>query len=70
MNPGLYVFRSQNIWTYLSWVQANNEQHEYYLTDVVELALKDGGSVLTVPLPPEEAIGINSEEDLAQAHGV
>jgi bifunctional N-acetylglucosamine-1-phosphate-uridyltransferase/glucosamine-1-phosphate-acetyltransferase GlmU-like protein len=42
---------------------------EYYLTDIASLALYEGKKVETVPMEPQEALGINSPEDaeLAEA---
>ena len=40
---------------------------EHYLTELTEIANLDGREVITVPLPPEEAVGINSVEDAEQA---
>ena len=48
-------------------VQPNAETGEFYLTDLVEMAILAKDQVVTVPLPPREAIGINSVEDAKAA---
>jgi bifunctional UDP-N-acetylglucosamine pyrophosphorylase / glucosamine-1-phosphate N-acetyltransferase len=51
------------------WVmalQANNAQKEYYLTDVVAMAVAEGVPVVAVPAPDEtEVLGVNSPHQLA-----
>lgn len=67
VTPGGFCFDSKWLKDTLPKVKANTETTEYYLTDLVEMAILDGRQVFTVPLPPEEAIGINSVDDAEQA---
>ena len=46
-------------------LKRDNAQGEYYLTDLLEIALKEGKVVQEVPLDdPQEGIGINTPEQL------
>lgn len=48
----------------------NNVQKEFYLTDLLALALKEGAVVGTVPIDSKEAIGINTKEQLDLAEKI
>lgn len=67
ITPGGNCFDTAWLLTALPRVKANPNTGEYYLTELTEIAMVDGGTVLTVPLPPHEAIGINSVEDAENA---
>ncbi len=57
----------------LPWLEAitpDNAQNEYYLTDLVRLAVRDGDSVHAVEAPEDELRGINSRAELAAAEAV
>ncbi len=47
-----------------------HENGEYYITDLVKLAVRDGRSVETVTIDADEAIGVNTPVDLAEAERV
>lgn len=70
VNPGIYLVETELLWEYLEKVDKNNDQNEYYLTDIVKIAIEDGQEVNTVLFPPEEAVGINSMEDLKEAEKI
>ncbi len=44
-----------------------HENGEYYITDLIKLAVADGHAVQTLAIDTEEAIGVNTLIDLAQA---
>ena len=51
---------------WLARVKTGNTQKEYYLTDVIALAAKDGVDIATVkPQDPWEVAGVNSRHELA-----
>jgi bifunctional UDP-N-acetylglucosamine pyrophosphorylase / glucosamine-1-phosphate N-acetyltransferase len=51
---------------WLAQVKTGNTQKEYYLTDVIALAAKDGVAIATVkPEDPWEVAGVNSRHELA-----
>jgi bifunctional UDP-N-acetylglucosamine pyrophosphorylase/glucosamine-1-phosphate N-acetyltransferase len=48
-------------------IRPNNVQNEYYLTDVVEIAFRQGLPVAAYPVKdPHEVIGVNSQKELAR----
>jgi bifunctional UDP-N-acetylglucosamine pyrophosphorylase/glucosamine-1-phosphate N-acetyltransferase len=62
-----YCFDAHRLWSALDRVTPQNQQGEYYLTDVIALLAKDGAvtDALTAP-DPEECFGINDRSQLAQ----
>lgn len=65
VNPGYYCFKANWLWDNLSSLNCNNAQNEYYVTDLVEAALKQKEKVLSLTLfDPCEALGINTPEQL------
>jgi bifunctional UDP-N-acetylglucosamine pyrophosphorylase/glucosamine-1-phosphate N-acetyltransferase len=67
-NTGVYLIGADLLWKLLAQVGDDNAQGEIYVTDIVELAVRERLSVEALWLePPEEAIGVNSRADLAVA---
>lgn len=70
LNPGIYMFNTEWLWKSIKLVKNKNVQHEYYLTDLIEIAIKQGININSMPIPPKEVIGINSVEDLKLAEEI
>lgn len=70
LNPGVYCFRSSWLWPRLEKIKNHNAQQEYYLTDVVEMAMQEGVQIPTSFISSEECIGVNSLEELRLAEKV
>lgn len=69
VNSGIYVFRGAPLWECLPLLDTDNDQSEYYLTDLVALFIEHGYQVGYALAPePRELQGINSPEDLALLH--
>ncbi len=70
LNAGVYCFSSAWLWPALHRVQVS-PKGGYYLTDTVELAVRDGLRVEPLTLAdPDEAIGINTRVHLAEAEAI
>ncbi|MCC6763280.1 MAG: bifunctional UDP-N-acetylglucosamine diphosphorylase/glucosamine-1-phosphate N-acetyltransferase GlmU [Deltaproteobacteria bacterium] len=66
INPGIYCARAGFLWRALARLRADNVQREYYLTDIVAMAVEAGEVVETRSVPDAgEVAGINSREDMA-----
>ncbi len=66
INTGILLAPTKELRTWLGQLQNNNAQGEYYLTDIVAMAVRDGIAVHTVqPAHPWEVEGINSKTQLA-----
>jgi len=67
VNTGLMALPTAHLATWLARLSNDNAQREYYLTDVVKLALEDGVKVEAVPVSDAwEMLGVNSRVQLAQ----
>ncbi len=67
INTGLMAAQARRLKRWLSHVKNNNAKGEYYLTDAVALAVRDGVDVKGVAAASDEAEGINDRAQLAQA---
>jgi len=67
VNLAVYIFESEFLFANIFELTANNRQNEYYLTDLIEAAVKQGKKVLAVVEKDESStLGINSRQHLAQ----
>jgi bifunctional UDP-N-acetylglucosamine pyrophosphorylase/glucosamine-1-phosphate N-acetyltransferase len=67
INTGIMAIPVARLQTWLPRVSTNNAQGEYYLTDIIELALADGCDVHTASCDDElEARGVNNRQQLAE----
>ncbi len=64
-NAGVYVFAHSLLTPALGQLSTDNAQHEYYLTDVIA-SLARHGSVGAVSTHPNETLGVNDREQLAE----
>ncbi len=70
-NTGVYLVDAERLWKTLAQVDDQNEQGEIYLTDIVELMVREGRRVEALRLDDsEEAIGVDTREQLARAAAV
>lgn len=68
LNVGAYCFRAEWLWPALEKLTPARSKGEYYLTDLIELAVADGLTVGAEELKDrDESIGVNTREHLAQA---
>lgn len=71
INVGLYCFRAAELRDCLSRLRPDNDQGEYYLTDVIGLLVGDGRRVeAVVASDPRSALGINDRAELAEAAAI
>lgn len=67
-NSGLLAARAEDLFALLARVSNANAQGEYYLPDVVNIAIADGRACAVVSTErPHEVTGINSRAELAAA---
>ena len=70
MNSGIYCFDIELLLDALSKLTNNNEQGEYYLTDVIEILKAQNKKIGAVITDFEETIGVHSRVQLAQAEEI
>jgi bifunctional UDP-N-acetylglucosamine pyrophosphorylase/glucosamine-1-phosphate N-acetyltransferase len=66
VNTGIIAANNQHLKAWLAQLSNNNAQGEYYLTDIVALAVKDGHQVAAEVTNDESSVeGVNSKADLS-----
>ena len=66
INTGIMVLPTNSLKGWLKALRASNAQGEYYLTDVIAMAVKDGVPIRTAQADAEyETVGVNSRDQLA-----
>src|SRR5262249_37273591 len=67
INAGIYVFDLARLRQWLPQVQNANRQHEYYLPDVLAVALANKSTILALKADANDVAGINTRAELAAA---
>jgi bifunctional N-acetylglucosamine-1-phosphate-uridyltransferase/glucosamine-1-phosphate-acetyltransferase GlmU-like protein len=68
INTGIYCIDTKFLFSALGKITDNNQQHEYYLTDIVEIACREGVTVKSfIASDYIEVMGINTVEELSRA---
>lgn len=71
INTGTYCFDQKFLLQYLSTLNTNNAQKEYYLTDLIKIANHNGLSVGGYQLSDfAESLGVNNRVQLSQAEQI
>ena len=68
INTGIYCVESRFLFDAVGGLDNRNAQREYYLTDIVEMACRNGLRVTSfLASDPEEVMGINTPQELENA---
>ncbi len=67
LNPCIYVFPAPWVWENLKKLTSNNAAGEFYLTDLVKIAMHEGKDIVSAKVEPLQVVGINTPEELARA---
>jgi bifunctional UDP-N-acetylglucosamine pyrophosphorylase/glucosamine-1-phosphate N-acetyltransferase len=67
VNAGIYCVNTKLLNQYIPKLSNNNAQEEYYLTDIVKMAVDEDKTISPIYVEEEEFKGVNSKFDLAQA---
>jgi len=71
INSGIYCMESDFLFANIDGIGLENAQNEYYLTDLVAIASAKGLTCLALPVDdPEEILGVNDRQQLAEAGSV
>jgi bifunctional UDP-N-acetylglucosamine pyrophosphorylase/glucosamine-1-phosphate N-acetyltransferase len=66
-NAGVYCFSDNWMWPHLAQLKPENAQAEYYITDLLGIAVQEGRTISTVALKDmKEGLGVNNPNQLAQ----
>lgn len=67
VNSAFYCFKTSWLWPNLKKLKNENAKGEYYLTDLVEIAIRQGEKITSANISLHESMGVNTEEHLALA---
>ena len=71
INTGMLAVKADYLQQWVAKLDNNNSQGEYYLTDVIAMAVRDGIAVKTVyPNSNAEILGVNTKAQLAELERV
>ncbi|MBI3074720.1 MAG: NTP transferase domain-containing protein [Parcubacteria group bacterium] len=70
VNPFFFVFKAEWLWNNIKKIGCENKQKEYYLGDLIAMALAQGEKLAAFPVPLETALGINTQEHLRRIEKV
>lgn len=68
--PSFYIFDNDWLWANILKLGTGNVQKEYYLSDLIELAAKEGGLITSKVENEWEAFGINNPEQLKEGEEI
>ncbi|KQM35993.1 bifunctional UDP-N-acetylglucosamine diphosphorylase/glucosamine-1-phosphate N-acetyltransferase GlmU [Sphingomonas sp. Leaf10] len=68
-NSGVTAVHARDLWALLDRVGNANAAGEYYLPDIVMLAIADGHGAVVIETAADEVAGINSRAELAAVEG-
>jgi bifunctional UDP-N-acetylglucosamine pyrophosphorylase / glucosamine-1-phosphate N-acetyltransferase len=71
VNTGIMAVKGDKLKKWLSQLNNNNSQSEFYLTDIIEMAVKEKITVVTnQPVSEDEVMGVNNREQLSHLERV
>lgn len=70
VNAGVYCVKKEILERYIPALNNYNAQREYYLTDIIKMAVEEGKNIHPVIVNEEEFKGVNSKIDLAHAEEI
>ena len=66
-NPGIYIFKTEEVFKILDNIKTNNASKEYYLTDAIGLAQQSNMQIKAIKIANSgEVIGINTTDQLKE----
>ncbi len=60
VNPAFFCFDAAWLWPHLKKIRNSNAKGEYYLTDLVGIAIAEGACVASMEIDPRESVGVNT----------
>ena len=71
INVGVYCFNKDILFKALEKIRPDNKKREYYLTDTIEVMMKQNAEIDSVSTDePKEFLGINTRNDLIEAEQI
>ena len=63
INQIFFCFNANWLWKNLKKLQTNNDQKQYYQTDLIQIAMNQGEKIESIDIEPTEALAANSNEE-------
>ena len=63
LNPSLFCFDTAWLWKNIETLETKNAQSEYYLTDLIAIAVGQHQKLSSIDVASEEVLGINTQEE-------
>ena len=71
IGTSVYCFDAQRFWPAMAQVTPENDQGEYYLTDVIDILSRQGQRLeAVVTTDPSECLGVNDRKQMAELGGI
>lgn len=70
INGGMYYFNMNILEKYIHKLNSNNKQNEYYITDYIDLFVKNNYKVNPIYLTENEILNVNTPEQLLLAKSI
>jgi len=71
VNTSVYCFDSAWLWEHIDRLGSDNASKEFYITDLIAMAMNEGRNLATISLPdPVEGLNVNTPEQLAVIDGI
>jgi len=70
VNAGVYLFNKSFLDEFLPLLSNENAQNEYYITELIELAIRAGKKVSFVDVDEDIFMGVNSKKELSTAEEI
>lgn len=64
VNPIYFCFEAEWLWKKLKTLKTDNDQKQYYLTDVIKMAMEENQKIESIHIDAREALAANSQEEL------
>lgn len=64
VNPIYFCFEAKWLWGKIKTLKTDNAQKEYYLTDLIKIAIEDKLKIQSISIEPMEALAVNSKTEL------
>ena len=64
VNPIFFCFEAKWLWKNLKILKTDNDQKQYYQTDLIKIAMNQGEKIESIEINPHEALAANSKAEL------
>lgn len=60
VNPAFFCFDAKWLWPHVKLLKNNNAKNEYYLTDLIDIAIREGDCIASMAIDARESMGLNT----------